>query len=621
MDNNLLTPAQLASHLSAQPAGSGLLTPSQLASYATKSTPSNPSSNVGSSWDAYDKSMSGDQGNKPQEPSLMDRVSNAADEFAGGPLSGALKMGVDNIKSTLMPSLQSFFSGLAGVGHGLYKDVTAQNPQDRQSAADESGASGLKVTAGAGSVVASPLSVIMNALSKIPTPTGQNIAGGSGANLGDAIHNTYVQPIADIISNNPQLQSLVTQHPNLEQDIPNFISTLLLLGGVEKSPEIKATAENTVNTVANTADTVAGKAQPIIDKVSDKVNDLVNPPPAPLNETAIIDKYNRAIKPTVGGKSSAADIAQGNTKVISGIKAIADNKTNLSFTDADGNTITGQTPKSVDQFSQSIDQTKQSIYKQYNDLAVKAGEKGITVDPTIIAKELDPVINSKSLEIANPKAVQYAKDLQARLNKTGEIDAPTAQEVIQHYNTALKAFYRNPTYDTASTASIDSMIANKFRSELDNGITGATGEQYQALKNQYGSLASMEKDVTHRNVVWGRQNNVGFSANIANVASGAELLRGLMTMNPADIAVSGGIKAIQMYAKYLNNPDVGVSKIFSEIERANQPSKGSVSVSATEGIKSSSYPKDNTMPEKVNSDVKPEQLKPLADIWSKANKK
>jgi len=127
----------------------------------------------------------------------------------------------------------------------------------------------------------------------------------------------------------------------------------------------------------------------------------------------------------------------------------------------------------------------------------------------------------------------------------------------------------------ASRVQIDAMVANRMRAQLDDGITNATGEQYQTLKNQYGALASMEKDVAKSAARVAKQSQVGLATNISNIASGAELIRGLMTMNPTDIAVSLGIKGIQKYIKYLNDPNVGVSKIFSEIEKSSPSSTGS----------------------------------------------
>ena len=438
------------------------------------------------------------------------------------------------------------------------------------------------VTKGLTGDVLAPVTSAFNAITPQPV---KNLASGAVEGIKGGVR--------DFV--NGLLPELKKTYDSLPQDwkdtIANSAQTgvnVLGLAGVEKTPMPTPTniVEGGIKTgakIADTASNVATKA---------KATDIITPK---MDEGKITDLYNRAIKPTVTGKNTAGQIEKANTQVSSGLKAIADNKANLSFKDANGEFVSGETPKSVDQLTQAIEQTKKSIFQQYDALAKQAGGKGVTVDTIKVGSELTPVIESKSLALTNPKAIKYAKSLQDRLTQTGTLDAQTAQEVIQHYNESLKAFYRNPSYETASNASIDALIANKFRAELDNGISGATGKEYQSLKNQYGALSSMEKDVTHRNIVWGRQNAVGLAGNLANITSGAELVRGLITMNPADIASSLAIKGVQKYMKYLNNPDVGVKKIFSELEKPSPLSKGSTSVLKAEGKVNGSL--DTTIPQ------------------------
>ena len=76
----------------------------------------------------------------------------------------------------------------------------------------------------------------------------------------------------------------------------------------------------------------------------------------------------------------------------------------------------------------------------------------------------------------------------------------------------------------------------------------------------------MQKDVAHRAVVYARQALIGFMGNISNIVSGVELARGLLTMNPADIVISGGVKGLKMYMEYLNNPNVNIQKMFKAFE-------------------------------------------------------
>lgn len=331
-----------------------------------------------------------------------------------------------------------------------------------------------------------------------------------------------------------------------------------------------------------------------LEDYSNAVDDAIGKGPkaeAPaLNEKAVLDSYNRAIRPTVSGKGNATQLANANSRVIDGLQTIADNKEGLSFTDADGETVTGSTPRSVDQLSQAIQQTKQSIFKKYDALANEAGGKGITVDPQAVTGELDSVVNNKAVQLANPEAVKYAQSVQDRFNNVGEMTPSELQDTIEVFNNKLKGYYRNPTPAGFSDAAVDSMMVNKLRTMLDDAISSNTEGAYSELKSQYGALSSMEKDVAHRSVVWARQNNVGIAGNIANITSGAELARGLITMNPADIAVSVGIKGLQKYMEYLNNPDVGVQRIFSAIEKSNPSATGSTIPPSGANIEESSSP-------------------------------
>lgn len=364
-----------------------------------------------------------------------------------------------------------------------------------------------------------------------------------------------------------------------EQIVQDAHDNLVRLG----KPDLAAELKSSVDTASMTKDSMTSALDDVLSPKGGTLGMEADAGPeagaaaakAPVDDSAVLDRYNRAIKPGVAGRANAGQIADSNARVVTGLKAIAENKAGLEFTDSEGEVVKGETPRTVDQLSQAIAQTKAAIFDKYDALARAAGDQGVTIEGPEIAKELDSVVNSKSLQLVNPRAIQYAQDLQARLTKMGPIDAKTAQDVIQHYNASLKAFYRNPTYDTASQAAIDATVANQMRAKLDAGITGATGEQYGALKSQYGALASMEKDVARRAMVWGRQNAGGsLASNISNFASGAELVRGLVTMNPADIAVSGTLKGIQMYMKYLNNPDVGVVKIFDQLNSAGPDASG-----------------------------------------------
>lgn len=317
--------------------------------------------------------------------------------------------------------------------------------------------------------------------------------------------------------------------------------------------------------IEKTATKVAEVAPKVAKEVSSTVKNLTTQSEASI-ENSILKKFEKGVKPTVVGKKTASGIQGYKDNVVSAVKSIKENAPNLTFTDEAGGAIIGQTPKTLQQLSDSIEQTKKTIFSSYDSLAKQAGEAGIGVEMSPIAKELDTVINSKSLSITNPKAIEYAKNTQARLVDAGKLDAVTAQEVIQNYNKSLEAFYRNPSYDNASNAAIDAMLANKVREELDKGISGLTGKQYGALKKQYGALKSIEKDVVKATLRDARKNVKGL-IDFSDILSGGQVVNGILSLNPAAVGAGLTQKAISEFYKYLNNPNRAIEKMFSSADK------------------------------------------------------
>lgn len=350
---------------------------------------------------------------------------------------------------------------------------------------------------------------------------------------------------------------------------PLLIPSLLYSG-----PEGVATKEGKASDlISKFASPVTRGADTTIPTVVKKAKDFVTEMTAKSEatiESNILKSYEKGVKPGINVKMTPAKLADYRDDVVSAVKTIKGNKANLKFTDADGMEIVGENPKSLQQLSDSVEQTKKSIFKQYDGLAKTAGEAGIGVEMTPIASELDSVIGNKALAITSPKTIEYAQAVKDRLIRAGKLDAETAQEVIQNYNKSLEAFYRNPSYDTASQAAIDALLANRIRQALDEGISGLTGEQYGALKKQYGSLKAIEKDVIKASLRDARKNTKGL-IDFTDILSGGQIVNGILSLNPAQIGSGLTQKAIAEYFKYLNNPNRAIEKMFNAAEGLDQP--------------------------------------------------
>lgn len=285
-------------------------------------------------------------------------------------------------------------------------------------------------------------------------------------------------------------------------------------------------------------------------------------PTEQMLESRLLEKFQKGIRPTLTqGKSSVAGLEKYNKNVVDAVKTIRENEPNLTFTNPEGEVVRGQSPKTIKELVEAGEQTKKSIFSQYDALAKQAGGDGLVVELSPVAKELNSVINNNALQITNPKAVDYAIQLRDRLAAKGKLDATTAQDVIQNYNKSLEAFYRNPTYDSVSNVAIDALVANQLRKLLDDGIEGITGSSYQQLKNQYGALKAIEKDVIKAFLRDERKNVKGL-IDFSDIFSGGQLVNGILSMSPATIAQAGTMKAIQSFYKKLNDPNRAIQKVF-----------------------------------------------------------
>jgi hypothetical protein len=282
--------------------------------------------------------------------------------------------------------------------------------------------------------------------------------------------------------------------------------------------------------------------------------------------SATIEKgISKSIRPGVEGKRTYGQAQTYYQRAENAVDTIIENKNSLKLTNEYGDVQPGTLPQSLKQFSQAIDQTKREVFNKYNQMATEAGETGAVVNLTPIVSELEKISTSTPIIDNAPGIAEYAAKRAEALKARGSYSTLDAQESISILNQSLESFYKNPSYESASRAYVDALIANNLRKGLDSVIEGISGEGYQGLKNQYGSLKAIERDVNRRMIVDARANGKGL-IDFSDVFSGGEAVRGLLTMNPAMIGQAAAMKVIANMIKNANNPNRVVKNMF---EKAN----------------------------------------------------
>jgi hypothetical protein len=356
--------------------------------------------------------------------------------------------------------------------------------------------------------------------------------------------------------------------------------TVSLPANVPTAPERVA---STIGDYANAAGTIAGFAgapaaktsvQATLPKVKNAIDTIAKPLEASPQaaENAIFKSYQKAVKPSIVGKNTLAATNKYKADTVQAVKTIVENKPNLKFTTEDGAIETGRTPRSRAELAQAVDQTKKSIYAQYDALAQQAGEAGVTVDGASLTGELSNVVSNKALQLSHPEAVSYAQSMIDRYQKAGPLDTKTTQSIIENYNAELQSFYRNPSYNQASRVAIDAAIVRTAREQLDAVISQAKGPGYQQLRSQYAALKAVESDVVKSANRAARLNGKGL-ADYTDIFSGGDIATGIIALEPSLFAKGVAQYGIKEIYKKLNDPDRAIANMFQRSE--SQASKSS----------------------------------------------
>lgn len=346
-----------------------------------------------------------------------------------------------------------------------------------------------------------------------------------------------------------------------------FASVLAEIVGVKGAGRGLSVAKEGFNAAAPIVREGVEATGDVIQAGARKVDDLFTTSDATL-ERRIQEQFQKGVKPTIRGKENLGQVEKYKSNAATAVDVITKNKNNLKYVDDVGEVVTGKTPESLKEFSEAITQTKEQIFKQYDGLAKKAGEQGLQIDVASLSDELDSVITDRALNLSNPEAVAYAKSVKDRFSTAGPLTADEAQNVIKNYNNSLQAFYRNPTPEGLTRNAVDALMVNQVRKSLDQGIGSLTGGQYQSLKNQYGALRTIEKDVLNATLRDARKNAAGL-IDFTDILTGGQLVTSLASMNPAGIAGAAAQSGIKRWLKYLNDPNTQVKKMFKTSEKLN----------------------------------------------------
>lgn len=358
------------------------------------------------------------------------------------------------------------------------------------------------------------------------------------------------------------------------------ISGLVGKGGLTTGSKFIDTA---VEKVGSAPGEFLGKAKEVITQTGRAVADryegsgLPKASPEVLQaqaDSAIRLGMQKGVKPTIIGKQSLARQSQFYDNAKTAVKTIAENRGKINIINPETGEVVNK-PQTNAEFSQALDQGKKLIYDKYSAMSKAAGEAGAKANVTPVIGKLFNTAFSK-LEFTaegqvdlqrsvpnvkySPELRKYALDMVKEIGELQNADPTVLEARIKDLNSSLAGYYEGRT--TKAKAQLDASVAGNLRAILDQNVEEALNQPgYQDLKNQYGALRSLEKDVNKRAIVTARQNIKGLPETLTDIWSGAEIVSGLFG-NPTG-AIKGVTSNILMrMIKQMNAPDTYIKKMF-----------------------------------------------------------
>lgn len=280
------------------------------------------------------------------------------------------------------------------------------------------------------------------------------------------------------------------------------------------------------------------------------------------------EQFNKSVKPSSRWMQTKTQVEKYDNDAIDSVELIIKNKDNLKFVDVNGEETVWQLPKNLDEFSQAIKQTKEKLYSEYNAIAKEAW-KDATVDTTKIVNELKALRNNEEWMAGKSEATKneidkWIRDLEWLNNK---LSVEWTQTKIQELNEELAAFLKsknpNDVWPNWIKAKVNGWLKDWISDSIENAWLDSV--EYQNLKRAYGSLRTIESDVNHRAIVYGRQNPESLVDSLSELSSIDAMAK--FIKNPVEWTLKFIWSQIEKYwAKSRNNPNNIIKKLFWDAE-------------------------------------------------------
>lgn len=292
----------------------------------------------------------------------------------------------------------------------------------------------------------------------------------------------------------------------------------------------------------------------------------------PLFRSALSQNIAKALG--ISGKQSTRSLVEKTPQAEQSLRVIADNATGAIVKDVDG-VEKPFDPQSATFYEmlQAWQISRDKVFSAYDSLAKRAGDEGAA----FTQKDFDAVI-SEAEKLAKDSTKKF-RDRVASMTDDIRYNFGTVNpkdRSVYFKNTDLlrmQDFLKKVNIDVdpksdAAGAEVSGAVARKIREIMDKKITGATGEGYQALRNQYSALKSVENDLNNQYKKVYRQSG-GWFGTYVEAFGGVDAIMGLLTKSPMEMARGTIFGTAGHLIKRARDPEANLRAAFQKMGAGN----------------------------------------------------
>lgn len=357
----------------------------------------------------------------------------------------------------------------------------------------------------------------------------------------------YGKPFLDKISQYVP-ESGKTFFTNLESKLATVESKLPNIAEKNLPPKIS----NAIKTVEEKASSVVESVVTLPEKGLGYIKNKLIPNSAKENVANVLKNTGKKTLGQAGSSKQLDDATEA-------FDIIRQNAPNVKVKDING-TEKVFDPKTANfyELPQALKQTKDAVYKEYTNLATQAGDAGVTFGKEDF-KLLNELLKKYKGKGYTPSFSNKAKQFEEALKRfKGKATPEEMQGLIEKVNLDV-----NPASDKAGNK-VASDFSSALRKALDDKLEASGNPAYQATRDKYAKLKSIEQDVITRYKEALRK--AGAKPDIIDHITSMDVLYGILTGNPTHLALGVGAKVFKATLGKVLGAEASLQRAFGALE-------------------------------------------------------